>query len=103
MKPPSTDKEAEVIRTLPAPSEIETLILLSAPSATLPYYAEAFDKIIDFEARFAGLTSGREKVVVLANKTTVCRIKNRARNSGWCGSDSCQKRRGTKPAMQMAW
>jgi len=53
------------------------LIVLSAPSVHDDYYREFFDKIIDFDVRFAQAIMGKDDVVVLADKDTLPYFKGR--------------------------
>lgn len=54
-----------------------TLIVIAAPSIHDPYYAEVFDQIIEYDIQFATAVIGRDKIVVLADKDTMPRLKGR--------------------------
>ncbi len=53
------------------------LIVLSAPGARDPYYADDYEGILDFQVRFASAVLGQDNVVVLADRATVKNLKGR--------------------------
>lgn len=55
----------------------DTLIVLSAPSVNVAYYAEFFDDIIDFQVGYAEKIMAHDDVVVLADKATLPYLEGR--------------------------
>jgi len=52
-------------------------IVIAAPSVSQAYYKDFFDQLIDFGNQVARAVSGGDQVRIIANKTTIGRIKNR--------------------------